>query len=77
TERNTEQDWLKTNLARFTNILQGQLDLTLVGKILLSELAPLVGKSLAELEPGRVRRLAPFRVDGEERQDRLPLVGIH
>ncbi len=43
TERNTEQDWLKTNLARFTNMLQGQRDLTLVGKMLLSELAPLVG----------------------------------
>ncbi|TBG93793.1 HAMP domain-containing protein, partial [Rhizobium leguminosarum] len=28
TERNTEQDWLKTNLARFTNMLQGQRDLT-------------------------------------------------
>ena len=27
TERNTEQDWLKTNLARFTNMLQGQRDL--------------------------------------------------
>ncbi|MBB3593198.1 hypothetical protein FHX08_003601 [Rhizobium sp. BK529] len=43
TERNTEQDWLKTNLARFTNMLQGQRDLTRVGKMLLSELAPLVG----------------------------------
>ena len=27
TERNTEQDWLKTNLAKFTNMLQGQRDL--------------------------------------------------
>src|SRR5208282_4052597 len=43
TERNTEQDWLKTNLARFTNMLQGQRDLTTVGRMLLSELAPLVG----------------------------------
>ncbi|HUH84340.1 MAG TPA: response regulator, partial [Stellaceae bacterium] len=42
TERNTEQDWLKTNLARFTNMLQGQRDLATVGKLLLSELAPLV-----------------------------------
>jgi HAMP domain-containing protein/CheY-like chemotaxis protein len=42
TERNTEQDWLKTNLARFTNMLQGQRDLTTVGRMLLSELAPLV-----------------------------------
>jgi CheY-like chemotaxis protein/signal transduction histidine kinase/HAMP domain-containing protein len=42
TERNTEQDWLKTNLARFTAMLQGQRDLVAVGKILLAELVPLV-----------------------------------
>jgi hypothetical protein len=42
TDRNTEQDWLKTNLARFTNMLQGQRDLTTVGRMLLTELAPLV-----------------------------------
>ncbi|HWE44768.1 MAG TPA: response regulator, partial [Caulobacteraceae bacterium] len=42
TDRNTEQDWLKTNLARFTNMLQGQRDLGAVGHMLLSELAPLV-----------------------------------
>jgi HAMP domain-containing protein/CheY-like chemotaxis protein/signal transduction histidine kinase len=42
TERNTEQDWLKTNLARFTGMLQGQRDLSTVGRKLLSELAPLV-----------------------------------
>ncbi len=42
TDRNTEQDWLKTNLARFTGMLQGQRELTSVGRMLLSELAPLV-----------------------------------
>ncbi|WP_297295933.1 HAMP domain-containing protein [uncultured Methylovirgula sp.] len=42
TERNNEQDWLKTNLARFTNMLQGQRDLANVGRMLLSELAALV-----------------------------------
>ena len=42
TERNTEQDWLKTNLARFTSMLQGQRNLGTVGKTLLSELVPLV-----------------------------------
>ena len=42
TDQNTEQDWLKTNLARFTNMLQGQRDLAAVGRMLLSELAPLV-----------------------------------
>src|SRR4051812_22450772 len=42
TEHNTEQDWLKTNLAKFTNMLQGQRDLTTVGRLLLTELTPLV-----------------------------------
>jgi CheY-like chemotaxis protein/signal transduction histidine kinase/HAMP domain-containing protein len=42
TDRNNEQDWLKTNLARFTGMLQGQRDLGTVGRMLLSELAPLV-----------------------------------
>jgi HAMP domain-containing protein/CheY-like chemotaxis protein/putative methionine-R-sulfoxide reductase with GAF domain len=42
TERNQEQDWLKTNLAKFTRMLQGQRDLLTVSKMLLSELAPLV-----------------------------------
>jgi HAMP domain-containing protein/CheY-like chemotaxis protein/signal transduction histidine kinase len=42
TDRNNEQDWLKTNLARFTGMLQGQRDLTTVGRMLLTELAPLV-----------------------------------
>ncbi len=36
TERNQEQDWLKTNLAKFTRMLQGQRDLVTVGGMLLS-----------------------------------------
>ena len=43
TRRNTEQDWLKTNVARFTGMLQGQRDLLTVSRMVLSELAPLVG----------------------------------
>ncbi|BAZ17484.1 two-component hybrid sensor and regulator [Calothrix sp. NIES-4071] len=42
TRKNTEQDWLKTNLAKFTRMLQGQRDLETVTKLILSELAPLV-----------------------------------
>ncbi|MBP5972836.1 HAMP domain-containing protein [Brasilonema sp. CT11] len=45
TQKNTEQDWLKTNLAKFTRMLQGQRDLETVSKLILSELAPLVGAS--------------------------------
>jgi signal transduction histidine kinase/HAMP domain-containing protein/ActR/RegA family two-component response regulator len=42
TRQNVEQDWLKTNLERFTRILQGQRDLAQVSSMILSELAPLV-----------------------------------
>jgi signal transduction histidine kinase/HAMP domain-containing protein/CheY-like chemotaxis protein len=42
TERNTEQDWLKTNLAQFSRTMQGQRDLNAVAQMLLSELVPLV-----------------------------------
>ena len=42
TESNREQDWLKTNLAKFTGMLQGQRELNTVGQMLLTELAPLV-----------------------------------
>jgi signal transduction histidine kinase/DNA-binding response OmpR family regulator/HAMP domain-containing protein len=42
TRQNKDQDWLKTNLAKFTGMMQGQRDLTAVSKLLLSELTPLV-----------------------------------
>jgi HAMP domain-containing protein/putative methionine-R-sulfoxide reductase with GAF domain len=42
TRQNTEQDWLKTNLERFTRMLQGQRDLANVSNLILAELAPLV-----------------------------------
>ena len=45
TDKNTEQDWLKTNLARFTRMLQGQREILTVYKLILSELAPLVNAS--------------------------------
>ncbi len=42
TLRNEEQNWLKTNLAKFSRMLQGQRDVLAVGKLILSELAPVV-----------------------------------
>ncbi len=42
TIKTNEQDWLKTNLAKFTRMLQGQKDMLTVGKLILSELAPVV-----------------------------------
>lgn len=42
TRQNAEQDWLKSNLAKFNRLLQGQRDLAAVSKMVLSELAPLI-----------------------------------
>ncbi|WP_413740684.1 HAMP domain-containing protein [Sphingomonas sp. Sphisp66] len=42
TLKNAEQDWLKTNLARFSRMLQGERDLSTVSNLIMSELAPLV-----------------------------------
>jgi signal transduction histidine kinase/HAMP domain-containing protein len=47
TLRNKEQDWLKTNLAKFTRMLQGQRDFLTVGKLILSEVAPLISAQQA------------------------------
>ncbi len=72
TDRNTEQDWLKTNLARFTGMLQGQRDLTTVGRMLLSELAPLVSAQQGVIyqmggeESTEMMLLSAFAGDGED-----------
>ncbi|MEH2414083.1 response regulator [Nostoc sp.] len=45
TQKNDEQNWLKSNLAEFTQMLQGQRKLESVSRLILSNLAPLVGAS--------------------------------
>jgi CheY-like chemotaxis protein/signal transduction histidine kinase/HAMP domain-containing protein len=42
TEKNTEQDWLKTNLAKYSRMMQGQKDLESVSRLIMSELTPLM-----------------------------------
>jgi HAMP domain-containing protein/signal transduction histidine kinase/CheY-like chemotaxis protein len=42
TEKNAEQDWLKTNLAKFSSMMQGQKNLETVSRLIMSELTPLV-----------------------------------
>ena len=72
TQVNTEQDWLKTNLAKFSRMLQGQKDLVAVGHLILSELAPVVGAQQAEFyvlsytqERPRLRLMASYASDGQ------------
>ncbi len=67
TDRNTEQDWLKTNLAKFTNMLQGQRDLTTVGRLLLSELTPLVNAHQGVI----------YQVASEEKRNTLSLLSAY
>jgi len=42
TLKNQEQDWLKTNLAKFSSMMQGQRSVTSVAQLIMSELTPLV-----------------------------------
>ncbi|MDQ2701552.1 MAG: HAMP domain-containing protein [Pseudomonadota bacterium] len=70
TESNREQDWLKTNLAKFSDMMQGQRDLLTLGRMLLSELAPLmdaqqglmyvVDESPGDEDGRRLRQLAGY-----------------
>ncbi|MBV8115369.1 MAG: HAMP domain-containing protein, partial [Silvibacterium sp.] len=79
TERNTEQDWLKTNLARFTGMLQGQRDLSTVGRMLLSELAPLVNAQqgliyqMESEESGVLALLSAYASTPEGHLERIPI----
>ncbi len=61
TDTNIEQDWLKTNVAKFSRMMQGQRDLTTVAGMLLSELAPLVN----------VQQAVMYLVAKDERGERL------
>jgi signal transduction histidine kinase/HAMP domain-containing protein/ActR/RegA family two-component response regulator len=47
TRTNKEQDWLKTNLARLSSLMQGHRDLATMASLVLSELAPLVSAQQA------------------------------
>ncbi len=76
TERNNEQDWLKTNLAKFSRMMQGQRDLVTVGKLLLSELAPLVNaqQGIVYVMEGNddsngLRELAGYADEGFDNRD--------
>jgi HAMP domain-containing protein/CheY-like chemotaxis protein/signal transduction histidine kinase len=67
TERNSVQDWLKTNLARVTGLLQGQRDLSTVGRALLSELTPLVS----------AQRSVIYRMEAEGEERSLNLLAYY
>ena len=89
TSRNQEQDWLKTNLARFTGMLQGQRDLVTVGQTLLSELASVVNAQrgtiyqMSEVDEKSQRQagaqlhlLASYATGGPKREPQSFPVGV-
>jgi CheY-like chemotaxis protein/HAMP domain-containing protein/GAF domain-containing protein len=67
TRRNAEQDWLNSNLARFTGMMQGQRDLQTVSRMIMSELTPLVG----------AHHGAFFLADGEGEELELRLISSY
>src|SRR4028119_596266 len=75
TLKNAEQDWLKTNLARFSRMLQGERDLTTVSNLIMSELAPLVnaqyGVFYVTKREEEETRLEPGACYGADRADAL------
>ena len=72
TLKNSEQDWLKTNLAKFSRVLQGQKDLLTVGRLIFSELTPVVSAQHAVFyildaskEPPQLSLLASYAYMGQ------------
>jgi PAS domain S-box-containing protein len=80
-DRNIEQDWVKVNLAKFTSMLQGHRDVSSVGRLLLSELTPLIDAQLGviyrtETEQGAsyLKVVAAYADDdGRLYSERVPL----
>jgi HAMP domain-containing protein/signal transduction histidine kinase/DNA-binding response OmpR family regulator len=82
TRKNNEQDWLKTNIAKFTGMMQGQRDLLAVAQLLLSELTPLIGAQhgtfyIAETghETPELKLLAGYGIDPDDETPRHFKVG--
>jgi len=78
TLRNQEQDWLKSNLAKFTQMLQGQKDLNTVTQRILSELAQVVSAHygaffiLKQDEESREDKLRLFASYGYKSEKNIP-----
>ncbi|MFF4825898.1 HAMP domain-containing protein [Streptomyces sp. NPDC001312] len=67
TRANQEQDWLKSNLARITSLMQGHRDLPVVAELIMDELTPLVSAQYG----------AFYLAEDGERGPELRLVGSY
>ncbi|MFR9793509.1 HAMP domain-containing protein [Streptomyces sp. MB22_4] len=80
TRANQEQDWLKTNLARISGLMQGHRDLRVVAELIMDELAPQVSAQYGAFylaEDGaagpELRLVGSYgRPDEDDRPDRIP-----
>ncbi|HLX63733.1 MAG TPA: HAMP domain-containing protein [Planctomycetota bacterium] len=82
---NKEQDWLKTNLAKFSRMLQGQKDRVAVGNLILGELAPVVSaqhgmlytlehsKDDIDMEISYLKLLASYATEDTDNVEKLNL----
>ena len=82
TRKNNEQDWLKTNIAKFTGMMQGQRDLLAVAQLLLSELTPLIGAQHGTFyitdtvdDTPVLKLMAGYAVDDQDGVPRLLRIG--
>ncbi|MGH3879880.1 MAG: HAMP domain-containing protein [Actinophytocola sp.] len=68
---NEQQDWLNTNMARISGLLQGHRDLRAVAQLIMNELAPLVGAQhgtfflMESGERAQLRLIAGYGYDGD------------
>jgi HAMP domain-containing protein/signal transduction histidine kinase/CheY-like chemotaxis protein len=67
TQKNNEQDWLKTNLAKFSGMMQGQRSVAAVAQLIMSELTPLVGAQHGTF----------FMLENEDNQPLLNLIASY
>ncbi|MEV4616369.1 HAMP domain-containing protein [Kitasatospora sp. NPDC049258] len=79
TRTNKEQDWLKTNLARMSGLLQGRRDLEAVASLIMNELTPVVsaqhGAFFLSQPAGRTAEL--ITEDDDENDTVLRLLGSY
>nr|WP_281292390.1 hybrid sensor histidine kinase/response regulator [Kitasatospora atroaurantiaca] len=79
TRTNQEQDWLKTNLARISGLLQGRRDLEAVAALIMTELTPVVsaqhGAFFLAQPAGRTAELVTE--DDDENDTVLRLIGSY
>ncbi|MFJ6139630.1 HAMP domain-containing protein [Kitasatospora sp. NPDC092286] len=79
TRTNQEQDWLKTNLARISGLLQGRRDLEAVASLIMTELTPVVsaqhGAFFLAQPAGRTAEL--ITEDDDENDTVMRLIGSY